>query len=207
MSEKNHNVRVFSCFASKIFLAYFTLYCIHYSHQLGLSLLTGLEFATMTKTNRFHLLNKTQKLDQLLLYLAAQPQGVFGPADFWKHKSNYLDALKHNKKIHLLLFSYNSFIKSGNKSDAFLRQKENYILYPRICQYNTHFFVGMKMIKIYHRTSLCDLEGGLKMSLAIFCPVAKSCPALCDPVDCSTPVFPVLHHLWSFLKLMSIGYY
>ena len=27
------------------------------------------------------------------------------------------------------------------------------------------------------------------------CSVAKSCPALCDPIDCSTPGFPVLHHL------------
>ena len=27
---------------------------------------------------------------------------------------------------------------------------------------------------------------------------------LCDPVDCSTPAFPVLHYL-SLLKLMSIG--
>ena len=27
------------------------------------------------------------------------------------------------------------------------------------------------------------------------CSVAKSCPTLCEPVDCSTPSFPVLHHL------------
>ena len=27
------------------------------------------------------------------------------------------------------------------------------------------------------------------------CPVAQSCPTLCDYVDCSTPGFPVLHHL------------
>ena len=27
------------------------------------------------------------------------------------------------------------------------------------------------------------------------CPVAQSCPTLCDHVDCSTPGFPVLHHL------------
>ena len=25
--------------------------------------------------------------------------------------------------------------------------------------------------------------------------VAQSCPALCDPTDCSTPGFPVLHYL------------
>ena len=27
------------------------------------------------------------------------------------------------------------------------------------------------------------------------CSVSQSCPTLCDPVDCSTPGFPVLHHL------------
>ena len=27
-----------------------------------------------------------------------------------------------------------------------------------------------------------------------YCSVAKSCPAFCDPVDYSTPSFPVLHH-------------
>ena len=33
-----------------------------------------------------------------------------------------------------------------------------------------------------------------------------SCVRLCDPTDCSTPGFPVLHHLldWNVLRLMSI---
>ena len=30
------------------------------------------------------------------------------------------------------------------------------------------------------------------------CSVSKSCPTLCDPKDCSTPGFPVLHHLLEF---------
>ena len=30
--------------------------------------------------------------------------------------------------------------------------------------------------------------------------VAQSCPALCDPTDCSTPSFPVLHHLPEFAQ-------
>ena len=30
------------------------------------------------------------------------------------------------------------------------------------------------------------------------CPsVAQLCPTLCDPVDCSTPGFPVLHYVWN----------
>ena len=35
--------------------------------------------------------------------------------------------------------------------------------------------------------------------------VAQSCPTLCDPMDCSTPGFPVLHHLLEFAKFMFIA--
>ena len=31
--------------------------------------------------------------------------------------------------------------------------------------------------------------------LACCCSVAQLCPTLCDPMDCSTPHFPVIHHL------------
>ena len=34
--------------------------------------------------------------------------------------------------------------------------------------------------------------------------VTWSCLTLCDPIDCSTPSFPVHHQLLSLLKLMSI---
>ena len=40
--------------------------------------------------------------------------------------------------------------------------------------------------------------------LCCYCSVAKSCLTLYDPMDCSTPGFPVLHYLPSLLKLMSI---
>ena len=32
------------------------------------------------------------------------------------------------------------------------------------------------------------------------CSVAKSCPTICDPVECSTPGFPVLHYLLEFAQ-------
>ena len=32
-----------------------------------------------------------------------------------------------------------------------------------------------------------------------WCSVSKSCSTLCDPVNCSTPGFPVLHHLPQFI--------
>ena len=34
--------------------------------------------------------------------------------------------------------------------------------------------------------------------------VAQLCPTLCSPMNCSRPGFPVLHHIQSLLKLMSI---
>jgi len=33
-----------------------------------------------------------------------------------------------------------------------------------------------------------------------YCSLAKSCPTLCDPMDCSTPGFPVLHYLPEFAQ-------
>ena len=36
------------------------------------------------------------------------------------------------------------------------------------------------------------------------CSDAKSCPTLCDPMDCSTPGFPVFHYLPKFARFMSI---
>ena len=32
------------------------------------------------------------------------------------------------------------------------------------------------------------------------CSFAKSCPMLCDPMDCSMPGFPVLHHVLEFAQ-------
>ena len=36
------------------------------------------------------------------------------------------------------------------------------------------------------------------------CSVTQSCLTLCDPMDCSSPGFPVHHELWSLFKLVSI---
>ena len=38
------------------------------------------------------------------------------------------------------------------------------------------------------------------VSLGCCCPVAKSCLTFCDPMDCSTPGFPVLHYLSEFAQ-------
>ena len=38
-------------------------------------------------------------------------------------------------------------------------------------------------------------QGFSVLALLIRCSVTKSCPTLCDPMDCSTPGFPVPHYL------------
>ena len=51
----------------------------------------------------------------------------------------------------------------------------------------------------------CDLFLVQKFSARLLCchcccSVTKSCPALCKPMDCSVPGFPVLHYLLQFAK-------
>ena len=43
---------------------------------------------------------------------------------------------------------------------------------------------------------------GIKENISCLCccSVAQSCPTLCDPMNCSTPGFPVLHHLPEFAQ-------
>ena len=38
-------------------------------------------------------------------------------------------------------------------------------------------------------------------SLVWSCSVAQSCPTLCDPMDCSMPGFPILHHLLELAQI------
>ena len=40
--------------------------------------------------------------------------------------------------------------------------------------------------------------------MLLFSLLKESCPTLCNPMDCSTPGFLVLHYLSEFFKLMSI---
>ena len=58
-----------------------------------------------------------------------------------------------------------------------------------------------KMVKTLSssQTLLLFLSGALYFCC---CAVAKSCPTLCDLMDCS---FPVLHHLLEFVHLLCVG--
>ena len=62
----------------------------------------------------------------------------------------------------------------------------------------------------WHKAQLLrNLEGKLwseaaerhsRCHISVCCSVAKSCPTLWNPMDCSTPGFPVLHHLPEFAQ-------
>ena len=42
--------------------------------------------------------------------------------------------------------------------------------------------------------------GFIRLGTSQFSSVTQSCPTLCDPMDCSTPGFPVLHYLPEFTQ-------
>ena len=61
--------------------------------------------------------------------------------------------------------------------------------------------------RISHMTLYWGVLRGTLLPLLIIiccCSVVKSCLILCDPMDCSTPGFPVLHCLPNLLRFMSI---
>ena len=69
------------------------------------------------------------------------------------------------------------------------------------------FFFFWQLTKLIHtsRYNLMDpsrlpLNEGLSFSLCCWCSVALSYLTLCDPMDCSTPGFPVHHHLPEFAQ-------
>ena len=75
-----------------------------------------------------------------------------------------------NGKLLLLLFR--------NWNSPYLSQTSPLILLPKLAN-------GLLVLRLYF---LCC------------CSVTKSCPTLCDPMDCSTPGFPALHYLPEFAQ-------
>ena len=61
-----------------------------------------------------------------------------------------------------------------------------------------HQIPGIKRYCVNHKVNWSEAE-----SICCCCLVAKSCPTLCNPMDCSTPGLPV-PHTQSLLKLTSI---
>ena len=57
----------------------------------------------------------------------------------------------------------------------------------------------LKTADIHMSQSTCMVLNG-ESDTVQFSSVAQSCPALCDPIDCSTPGFPVHHQLLKFTQ-------
>ena len=55
-----------------------------------------------------------------------------------------------------------------------------------------------------HRTQISCMVGGLSTVQAAYSEVAQSCPALCDPMDCSLPGSPV-HEIFQAIVLERIA--
>ena len=58
----------------------------------------------------------------------------------------------------------------------------------------------MKLVSVW------NLENANKHFFFVFiCSDAKLCPTLCDPMNCSTPGFPVLHNLLKFAQYLHLN--
>ena len=62
------------------------------------------------------------------------------------------------------------------------------------------FFPGLNFYNLYNGVSVCSTWSSKRSGFS----VSTSCPTLWDPMDCSTPGFPVLHYLPRLAQLMSI---
>ena len=98
-------------------------------------------------------------------------------------------------------------------SDSFVTPMDCSLLGSSVC--------GIPQTRILEWVAICSSRGSFQprawtrvpcmerriiyhWSTSCCCSVAKSCPTLCNPMDCSTPGFPVFHSLLEFAKFMSI---
>ena len=76
-----------------------------------------------------------------------------------------------------------------------LESKDNFVM----------VITGMELIQLEDCSDLLNFFPPKLDKVAVqFSSVAQLCPTLCNPMDCSTPGFFVLHISWSLLKFMSI---
>ena len=76
-----------------------------------------------------------------------------------------------------------------------LEPKDNFVM----------VITGMELIQLEDCSDLLNFFPPKLDKVAVqFSSVAQLCPTLCNPMDCSTPGFFVLHISWSLLKFMSI---
>ena len=70
-----------------------------------------------------------------------------------------------------------------------------------------------KLLFLHHNVFICHCEGwktwfrNRALTLPCCCSVAKSCLTLCDPMDCSTPGFPVLHYFMELAQSYPLSWW
>ena len=83
-----------------------------------------------------------------------------------------------------------------------------------LSSHSSHFRHKFKVLLLYHSSKLhrdkvkfcpichnfSDLQQNTPHGFCCCCSVTKSCPTLCDAMDCSSPGFPALHHLTEFAQ-------
>ena len=79
------------------------------------------------------------------------------------------------------------------------------VLTKRVTCLNLHFTSFWQLLSQWpNKVQQLDYSLVITDAMSCCCTVIKSCLTLCDPVNCSSPGFPVLHYLLEFAKLMSI---
>jgi len=72
----------------------------------------------------------------------------------------------------------------------------------KVLPYSTKNYIHYPMInhngKEYKKEGMCVY---IYIYIVVFCSVAKLCPTLCHPMDCSMPSFPILHYLLEFAQI------
>ena len=67
--------------------------------------------------------------------------------------------------------------------------------------YTVFLIIVLPELKSIHFTLSLKYISSSFPGFCCYCSVAKSCPTLCDLMDCSTPGFPVLHYLPEFAQI------
>ena len=108
--------------------------------------------------------------------------------EFW----NYLGLIYIYKAIFLFVFIYNyiyKYVYIYIYIYNIYNQMDIWFLVGWLCWYGTSEYIGLTVIRFRGH------EGGSLWWDFCCCSVIQSCPSLWNPMDCSTPGFPVLHHL------------
>ena len=121
-----------------------------------------------------------------------------------------LKILREEKvKFRMRILKQSHVIKRRNIQVSIIdKSNVTYSMFLKFCIVLSHIWILVNNSKIFHWKLLTILYGRwTKKSMSCrrlynccSCPVTKSCPTLCDPMDCSTLGFPVLLYLLEFAQ-------